>query len=105
MAKLDLTPFLEETFDIQFDKEGKDIVKVKKPTKGLALQISALQVQEHKNDMDYIEDLDKLTLLILNWNTDNKEQGKRVGNLPLDIKIKIIAGYVEFMKGIESNPN
>ena len=105
MANLNLGVFLDETFDIQLDIEGKDILKIRKPDKGLELKIAALQVQNHKTTQDYMESLDKLVLYILNWNIEGSDQTQRANTLPMDAKIALLKGYTEFMVGIKNDPN
>lgn len=108
MAKmLDLSVFIEQTFDIKFAED--DILHVKKPTEGIAIKILS-QVDIKSEDMTALEMLEitkDMTLTILNNNNDGKKFNDKFvsDKLPLNLRLAIIQGYSEFMTELEQNPN
>jgi len=108
MAKmLDLSVFMEQTFDIKCSED--DILHVKKPTEVIAIKI--MDHVERKNDnmtsLDILEITKDMTLTILNNNNDGKKYNDKfvVDKLPLNFRLAIIKGYSEFMTELEQNPN
>lgn len=101
---LDLSVYQEETFDITFP-DG-EIVKVRKPTQAVVIEMMRLSHQNQAYQEEIIEGMVDLCAVILNNNIDGKKYEKDfiVTTLDFIMIAAIVKGYTDWTKELQSNP-
>lgn len=102
---LDLSVYTNDTFDITLPN-GKETIKVKKPTQAIVIEMMGLSEAQKKNESSVIDKLITLTANILSHNTDNRTFTADWVKNELDFTMisAIIKGYSAFTEELQSNP-
>lgn len=115
---LDLSVYAKDTLDIKLP-DGSATIHVLKPTKGLTIKLIAyetkmqelMKIKDDATDDDakkVIDDLQQLTMDILNNNTDNIEvtdEYMEDKKIVYSLQLLIFQGYLNFMNELASSPN
>ncbi|PNT94147.1 hypothetical protein [Clostridium thermosuccinogenes] len=108
---LDLSMFLNETFDLILSKD--DIINIKKPSEELAIKILAHRELSDKSvgktsTDQFLRITRDITTAILNHNKNERVFDDKwvKDNIPIDIQFIIIQNYTEWMTQlVNKNPN
>lgn len=108
MSKIfDLNVFEEETLDVKFS--AGEIVRIKKPTEKMIIELIKLQDKQLKGDLSVDEQLtiinDVLYMFIRN-NADNKKYDRSIiEDLQFNVKIALIKAITDFINEISERKN
>ena len=108
MSKIfDLSVFEEETLDVKFPTG--EIIRIKKPTEKIIIELMKLQDKQLKGDLSAEEQLavinDVIYMLIQN-NADSKEYDKSIiEKLQFNTKIALIQAITDFINEISERKN
>lgn len=106
MKLVDLSVFKEETLD--FKLLNGEIVRTQKPTERMIINLTAFQQikAEEMTEAEYFRAVDKIVLMILNNNTENKTFKKEdIKDLSIEMKTAIMENFFVFCAKITSDPN
>ncbi len=106
MKLVDLSVFKEETLD--FKLLNGEIIKTQKPTERMIINLTAFQQikAEEMTETEYFRAVDKIVLMILNNNTENKTFKKEdIKDLSIEMKTAIMENFFVFSAKITSDPN
>lgn len=115
---LDLSVYAKDTLDIKLP-DGSATIHVLKPTKQLTIKLIAyetkmqelMKVKDTATDDDakkVIDDLQELTINILNNNDDNikvTDEYMEDNKITYSLQLVIFQGYLNFMNELVSDPN
>lgn len=101
---LDLSSFVEETFELTFPNKEK--IHIKKPTQKLVFSLMAMQEVQNEKPEQQIEMLNEMVTMILSHNTEGKAYDiATVREFDIAILMAIVTAYSGWIQEIHANPN